>query len=105
MPYQISDYIPVYKYDSNRATMDSADLQVILGSKFPYIATPIWCQVYDVLHPTLMRNLVDWVFLTHQLCRGIPPTENASTQFRNISVVNNCVELVFTNIHDAGKIY
>ena len=52
-----------------------------------------------------MRNLVDWVFLTHQLCRGMRPTNDASTGFQKVSVVNKCVELVFTNTDDTDKIY
>ena len=52
-----------------------------------------------------MRNLVDWVFLTNQLCRGICAADDASTGFQNVSVVNKCVELVFTNTDDTEKIY
>ena len=99
------DLIYIIEYDSNMASTDSEELQWILASKFSNIATPIWCETYNVLHPTLMRNLVDWIFLSHQLCRGMRPITDASTGFEKVSVVNKCVELVFTNTDDTDKIF
>ena len=88
-----------------KSDKDSYDLEQILQAQFPNVATHKWCVIYNELHPTLIRNLVDWIFLAQSLCRGIPASDEQVTNFDKVSVINHCVELVFRPLGTGGKKY
>ena len=86
-----------------KSDKDSYDLEQILHAHFPNVATHKWCVIYNELHPTLIRNLVDWIFLAQSLCRGVLACRAQVTNFDKVSVINHCVELVFRPLGTGGK--
>ena len=89
----------------DKTDIDCSELQNLLKVKFRDVATLQWCGIYNKLHPTLIGNLLDWVFLAQSLCHGIPAIPKPLTGYENVSPVNKSVELLFTSSEKSTKVY